>query len=54
MRFAAFNLQINALRLDADRQAMLARKQRKTDAKNKYKQMQKLDMHHIFLSHLKG
>ena len=35
------NVEITALRLDADRKAILARKQRKTDAKNK--QMQKLD-----------
>ena len=37
------NVEITTLRLDADRKAMLARKQRKTDAKNKHKQMQKLD-----------
>ena len=35
------NVEITALRLDADRKAIIARKQRKTDAKNK--QMQKLD-----------
>ena len=37
------NVEITALRLDADRKAILARKQRQTDAKNKHKQMQKLD-----------
>ena len=38
--FDASNLKVTALRLDADRKSMLARKQRKTDAK---KSMQKLD-----------
>ena len=37
------NVEITALRLDADRKAILARKQRQNDAKNKHKQMQKLD-----------
>ena len=38
--FDSSNLKVTALRLDADRKSMLARKQRKTDAK---KSMQKLD-----------
>ena len=41
--FAASNLEITALRLDSDRKAMLAHKKRSDDAKNKHKQMQKLD-----------
>ena len=41
--FHPSNVEITTLRLDADRKAILARKLRKNDAKDKQKQMQKLD-----------